>query len=113
MDVEQRHDVQATIAFYELQGSRDIVCRSRDIILRQRHDFRPRRRPGSVKYQRNVAGDGRAWQRGSAVRSARERESSRPSVGIRRQSQNRNPELFRRLDGSRNAAFFDDERLCA
>ena len=97
----------------ELQRPRDIVGRSRDVVLRQRHDFGPRGRPRGVQDQRDVA---RGWREpGRAAAPCRPPESVKlaaPAFASGVRVRTAIPSFFAASTAG-GAARFDDERLGA
>ena len=111
MNMKQRHHVEAAIAWAELQPRRDVVGRGRDICLTERHDLGTRGRAGRMQYQRDIVGLGGTGLRRSAARLAGKAERARARRPVRREFNQRDPELLGDGNCGRGAAGFNDQRL--
>ena len=110
VDVEQRHDVEATVAGRERQGGGDVGGGGADVALAQGHDLGPRGRAGGVQDERDVLRFGGTGARGRAADARFEGEGSGGSGVVGDEFDDRDAAAGGGLAGWGIDALLDDQR---
>ena len=109
VNVKQRHHIEASVGWLELQGRPDVPDGGKQISVRERHHLWTGGRPRGVKYQRDVVRFCKSSARLERTGNAGQMEPFR-AIFSRNQLDHRRPERIRRRPRRRVAALRKNQR---